>query len=221
MFSKAQDRPYNYISKKDNKTKNLRNNMRIKHFESGNSLLKEDYGIKITCRVQKKKELKISPLEFRKLTKTQKTRLMRPIKNTLQINEKIYEVIRLLFLVKINKAFPKLSKSDYLLQFVKYPHQILRLKSVASSQKGISVDRISTGMKNAFGKPFCMASRIVKDNDIFFQCFFNHKYERDALKIRDLVKSLCHKVPFTPKIEVQINNKTQSNSEGAIEGTHI
>lgn len=185
VFCKAidRDRPYHYLSKKDNKTKNHRSNMRAKHMESGNKTLRwSDAAVVYT------------------MSTTQKA----------QVPEKVYETVRLTFLTKINKAFPKLDKKDYLYRYVKIPHQILRLKTSVSAQKGISVDRISTGMKNAFGKFYSFATRIkpkvvnkkvVSEEVIKLYCSKNLSDEKSVRAIYNLLKTLNHKLPFKATVK--------------------
>lgn len=181
VFARAKDRPYTYISKKDNKTKNLRSNMRTKHMESGNKKLRYAAKVKFTVSVLEK----------------------------ITIPEKVYETSRLLFLTKINKAFPKIEKADYLFRFVKYPHQILRLKTSVSAQKGISVDRISSGMKNAFGKPYSLAARITKPNEALIEFYLSEKYNKESSlqTVRKIFREINHKLPCNTKVVYQILDK--------------
>ena len=176
VYAKANDRPYTYISKNDNKAKNLRANMRTKHMESGFKSLKYSAAKKIVL-----KNMQIC-----------------------QVPERVYETVRLLFLTKLNKAFPKIDKKDYLFRLDKYPHQILRLKAAASAQTGISVDRISTGMKNAFGKPYSMAAKLRYIDRSVIEVYLSEKYADDKSvdKIKEILKKLNHKLPFKSKIEV-------------------
>lgn len=188
VYSKAisRDRPYTYISKKDNKTKNHRNTMRIKHLESGNKMLRHE-GAKIVYSVK--------------------------TTDASQIPERVYEVVRLTFLTYLNQEFEKIEKKDYLFRYVKVPHQILRLKTAASAGKGISVDRISTGMKNAFGKFFSFATRIptVKKNfknvpQEIFKVYVSNTYSSPAniKKMYNIISKMKHKLPVKIKVSYQV-----------------
>lgn len=184
VYSKAveRDRPYTYLSKRDNKTKNHRNNMRTKHMESGN------------------KNLRFKDAEVIFSVNTT---------DSSHIPEKVYEVVRLSFLTLLNQTFNKIQKKDYLYRYVKIPHQILRLKTAASAGKGISVDRISTGMKNAFGKFYSFAIRVrkkFKNKEVvpqqILKVYFTKTYANtvDLKKIYDILKTVGKKLPVKTKI---------------------
>lgn len=190
VFCKAvsRDRPYTYLSKKDNKTKNHRNNMRTKHMQSGNKNLRHE-GASLIFSVTTTAEA--------------------------QIPEKVYETLRLTFLTKLNKAFDKVEKKDYLYRYLLVPHQILRLKTSVSAQKGISVDRISTGMKNAFGKFYSFATRIKNKihhgkpvEACLLKIYFTKTYadKKSVTKLYQLLKTLNHKLPVKAKVTYQLKN---------------
>ena len=64
-----------------------------------------------------------------------------------------------------NRALERdLGKSGYHLKIRVYPHQILRENPLAT---GAGADRMSTGMKKAFGKPIGLAARI-KEGQVLF-----------------------------------------------------
>lgn len=182
VFAKARDRPYSYISKNDNKTKNFRNNMRAKHMESGNKKLRHE-GADLVFTVS--------------------------TCDRSQIPERVYETTRITFLTELANKFGKIEKQFYLYRYIKIPHQILRLKTAASAGKGISVDRISTGMKNAFGKFYSFATRIVPKMSSkkvvpqeFLKVYFTKEYSDPAStkKIYDIICALKNKLPVKIKV---------------------
>lgn len=188
VYSKAveRDRPYTYISKRDNKTKNHRNNMRTKHMESGNKNLRfKDAAVVFSVKTT----------------------------DSSHIPEKVYEVVRLSFLTLLNQTFTKIEKKDYLYRYIKIPHQILRLKTAASAGKGISVDRISTGMKNAFGKFYSFATRICKKTkekkvipQQLIKVYFTNNYANavDIKKIQEILKTIGKKLPVTVTVRYHL-----------------
>lgn len=178
VFAKAKDRPYTYISKRNDKTKNLRTNCRFKVYQTGNKKLQKDYYGKISLYVTE----------------------------DLQIFEKLLETTRLLLLTKMNKTTKKkLSRNEFFFKYYKYTHQVLRLKTVVSAQKGISVDRISKGMKLAFGKPEGLAvrTRHVKIPEAFIELFLSKKYYDKYLRqFKEDLKKVALKTPLRKKLVV-------------------
>lgn len=57
----------------------------------------------------------------------------------------------------------KLSKSDYKMKILVYPHHVLRENPLAS---GAGADRLSTGMAHSFGKPIGVAAQVPKGKDL-------------------------------------------------------
>src|SRR3972149_4705110 len=64
-----------------------------------------------------------------------------------QIRDNALEAAR----VVVNKFLDtKLGVANYFMKFLKYPHQVVREKSIAT---GAGADRYSSGMAHAYGKP--------------------------------------------------------------------
>jgi large subunit ribosomal protein L10e len=57
----------------------------------------------------------------------------------------------------------KVGQSGYHLKIKIYPHNVLRENKIAT---GAGADRISEGMRHAFGKPIGTAARVVRDQEI-------------------------------------------------------
>lgn len=57
----------------------------------------------------------------------------------------------------------KLSKSDYKMKLLLYPHHVLRENPLAA---GAGADRMSTGMAHSFGKPIGIAAQVRNGKDL-------------------------------------------------------
>ena len=77
-------------------------------------------------------------------------------KNSLQLRHNCLEAARLTSNRTLEKA---LSKSGYRLVLRPFPHHVLRENPLAA---GAGADRMSTGMKNSFGKPIGIAADIMR-----------------------------------------------------------
>lgn len=73
-------------------------------------------------------------------------------------------------------------KTGFMLRLHKFPHHILRENALAS---GAGADRLSTGMKQSFGKPIGIAAQ-VHEGDIVFEARSDN--EAAAKKALDLIK---------------------------------
>ena len=70
-----------------------------------------------------------------------------------------------------NRILEALGKNAYFLRLRKYPFHILRENPLAT---GAGADRMSTGMKLAFGKPISMAARVF-EGDIIMEARVSKK----------------------------------------------
>ncbi len=87
------------------------------------------------------------------------------------------------------------SAEAYYLQIRPYPHQVIREHKMAT---GAGADRISSGMRNAFGKPVGTAAR-VKSGDIIMVA---RTTPDKAKKLRDALHKASIKLPTPCKIEI-------------------
>lgn len=85
----------------------------------------------------------------------------------------------------------KLRKSFYCFKILIYPHHILRENPIAS---GAGADRLSTGMKNSFGKAIGLAAQIREGQILLEVSANNESVARLALK------RAAHKLPCKSKI---------------------
>ena len=63
-----------------------------------------------------------------------------------------------------NKYLEKEIPGNYFFRVIKYPHNVLREKRMAT---GAGADRISQGMTLAFGKPSAVAARVYEGDPVF------------------------------------------------------
>ncbi len=77
-----------------------------------------------------------------------------------------------------------------------YPHNILRENKIAI---GAGADRISDGMRGAFGKPVGMAARVRPDQKIMTM-----RTTKDFLMAaKDALRKAGHKIPIPCRIEIE------------------
>ncbi|MDH4123414.1 MAG: 50S ribosomal protein L16 [Thermoplasmata archaeon] len=75
----------------------------------------------------------------------------------------------------------KIGNSNYFMKILVYPHNVLRENKIAV---GAGADRISDGMRHAFGKPVGTAARISKNQSILMleTTTTNFKFAKEALE---------------------------------------
>ncbi len=110
-------------------------------------------------------------------------------RDSLQIRHNSIESARLL----INKRLEGALGKNYHLQIRIYPHHILRENSLAS---GAGADRLSMGMKKAFGKPISSAAQ-VKEGQILIALKINKK-----IFGKKVLEKAKHKLPCSTTIEI-------------------
>lgn len=103
--------------------------------------------------------------------------------------------------ISINrKLIDKLGPENYYLQIRPYPHHVLREHKMAT---GAGADRISSGMKLAFGRPVGTAAR-VHSGDIIMVGRANSE---GARLLKDALKKASIKLPTPCKLEVTRGRK--------------
>ncbi len=89
----------------------------------------------------------------------------------------------------------KLGKLNYYFRIRAFPHHILRENPLAS---GAGADRLSTGMKQSFGKPIGAAAQ-VKKGKVLFEVFVD---EKNIDVAKTALKKSCHKLPISGVFEI-------------------
>ena len=117
-------------------------------------------------------------------------------KNDLQIRDIALESARQTSNRLLEK---KLTKTDYKMKILAYPHHVLRENPLAA---GAGADRMSTGMAHSFGKPIGIAAQIKKGKNLM-------RVDVNAVHIeiaRQALKRAQYKLPCPCTISV-IKNK--------------
>ena len=98
--------------------------------------------------------------------------------------------------ISINRKMTEATGSDnYFLQIRPYPHQVLREHKMAT---GAGADRISSGMRRAFGRPVGTAARVRKGAVIMV----GRANADQARKLRDALHKASIKLPTPCRIEI-------------------
>ena len=98
--------------------------------------------------------------------------------------------------VSVNRKMLEGSSPDsYFLQIRPYPHQVIREHKMAT---GAGADRISSGMRAAFGRPVGTAARVHTDDIIMVGRTSPDK----ARKMRDALHKASMKLPTPCRIEI-------------------
>ncbi len=98
--------------------------------------------------------------------------------------------------VMANKIFEKkITKDFYFFKVRKYPHQVLREHAILT---GAGADRLSSGMRKAFGKPKGRAVRTKKE-EVLMSLFTLKKYEHAA---KEGLKRAVLKLPGNAKVKM-------------------
>lgn len=132
-------------------------------------------------------------------TKEYNTQLDVIAKGSLQIRDNAVEAMRQKLVKKLNDAF---GKDNFVLKLRLFPHQVIREHKAAT---GAGADRVSKGMKHAFGKNASRAIQ-VKKNDVFLSVVVDKTQTKTTEKILD---SIRYKVflPFAIKVHSHENKK--------------
>ncbi|MEM3214988.1 MAG: 50S ribosomal protein L16 [Conexivisphaerales archaeon] len=97
--------------------------------------------------------------------------------------------------VAANKIIEPLGESAYFLKLVPYPHVILRENKMIATA---GADRLSEGMRRAFGKPIGLAARI-ESNDPILEIYIKKENLDKAKKAMKIARS---KLPMKTRMEV-------------------
>ncbi|MFP4005749.1 MAG: 50S ribosomal protein L16 [Candidatus Hadarchaeia archaeon] len=108
--------------------------------------------------------------------------------------------------VSANRFLEKTAgKDNYYLRLRVYPHQILRENPMAL---GAGADRISDGMRKAFGRPVSLAARISRGQKIFTVQVPEEFYKTG----REALRRARMKLPLPAKISVDEGSEIISSS---------
>ncbi len=108
-----------------------------------------------------------------------------------QVRQNALEAAR----VAANKVIEKIGEDNYFLRLVPFPHVILRENKMIATA---GADRLSEGMRRAFGKPIGLAARI-EPNDPVLEIYVKGEYLDKAKEAMRIAKS---KLPMKTKLEI-------------------
>lgn len=97
--------------------------------------------------------------------------------------------------VSVNKIAASLGEGNYYLSVRAFPHVILRENKVVATA---GADRLSEGMRRAFGKPVGLAAR-VEDGTVLIELRIRGK---DIQQAKDALKVASSKLPVKTRLEV-------------------
>ena len=102
--------------------------------------------------------------------------------------------------ININRKLVKdIGRMNFHLKLRTFPHHILRENKQAT---GAGADRVSQGMRSAFGKPVGSAAR-VEVNQKIFTCYTT---VANADKVKEIMKHGIYKLPSPGRIVVEKQN---------------
>ncbi|MFA5396925.1 MAG: 50S ribosomal protein L16 [Methanomicrobiales archaeon] len=122
-----------------------------------------------------------------------------PVSISLQVDEKCQIRHTALEAARISlnrKLIKDIGRMNFHLKLRTYPHHVLRENKQAT---GAGADRVSQGMRMAFGKPVGTAARVEVDQKIF-TCYTS---VANAEKVKDIMKHGLYKLPSPGRIIVE------------------
>ncbi|RLG21104.1 50S ribosomal protein L16 [Candidatus Micrarchaeota archaeon] len=99
-------------------------------------------------------------------------------------------------------------KENYYFKVRVFPHQVLREHAMLS---GAGADRLSSGMRKAFGKPVGRAA-VVKKGQKIMSIYTTKQFEKEA---REALRKAGSRMPGTPKVKVEAIRKEEAGKEAA------
>jgi large subunit ribosomal protein L10e len=108
-----------------------------------------------------------------------------------QIRQNALEAAR----VAANKTIEEIGENNYFLRLVPYPHVILRENKMIATA---GADRLSEGMRRAFGKPIGLAAR-VEPGDVILEIYVKKEFLEKAKEALRVARS---KLPVKTRLEI-------------------
>lgn len=121
-----------------------------------------------------------------------------------QIRQNALEAAR----VAANKILEGLGEANYFLRLVPYPHVILRENKMIATA---GADRLSEGMRRAFGKPVGLAARVEKGETILEVYIKKENLE----KAKEALRVARSKLPVSCRIETVEAAKEEAEASAA------
>ena len=125
-----------------------------------------------------------------------------PVAVSIQVDEKCQIRHTAMEAARINinrKLIKDVGRMNFHLKLRTYPHHVLRENKQAT---GAGADRVSEGMRMAFGKAVGTAAR-VEPNQKIFTCYTT---EANADKVKNIMKHGIYKLPSPGRIVIEKQN---------------
>ncbi|MFP3214526.1 MAG: 50S ribosomal protein L16 [Nitrososphaeria archaeon] len=135
--------------------------------------------------------LRIAKFTMGKLTSGYDYVLRLISESKVQVRQNALEAAR----VGANKIIEKVGEDNYFLRLVPFPHVILRENKMIATA---GADRLSEGMRRAFGKPIGLAARI-EPGDTVIELYVKKEYLDKAKEALRIAKS---KLPMKTRLEI-------------------
>jgi large subunit ribosomal protein L10e len=114
-----------------------------------------------------------------------------------QIRHSALEAARMSINRKLNND---LGRMNYHLKLRTYPHHVLRENKQAT---GAGADRVSQGMRLAFGKAVGTAARVIPNQKVFTV----YTNLQDVEKVKNALRHGGHKLPSSTHMEISVKNE--------------
>ncbi|MCI4439403.1 50S ribosomal protein L16 [archaeon] len=101
-----------------------------------------------------------------------------------------------------NRLQKTVGEGNYTLIVKPYPHVIIREHKMLT---GAGADRLSEGMRRAFGKPTTRGAKVSRDQEIFEI----RAFKKDLPSIKEAIEIGLHKLPIEAKIVSEEVNEQQ------------
>jgi len=135
--------------------------------------------------------LRIAKFTMGKLTSGYDYVLRLSSEASVQVRQNSLEAAR----VAANKVIEKIGEDNYFLRLVPFPHIILRENKMIATA---GADRLSEGMRRAFGKPVGLAARI-EPGDSILEIYVKKEYLDKAKEAMRIARS---KLPMKTKLTI-------------------
>jgi LSU ribosomal protein L10AE len=135
--------------------------------------------------------LRIAKFTMGKLTSGYDYVLRLTSESSVQVRQNALEAAR----VGANKVIEKIGEDNYFLRLVPFPHVILRENKMIATA---GADRLSEGMRRAFGKPVGLAARI-EPGDSVLEIYVKKEFLEKAKEAMRIARS---KLPMKTRLEI-------------------
>jgi Ribosomal protein L16/L10E len=96
--------------------------------------------------------------------------------------------------ISANKLLSReVGENNYHIKILVYPHHVLRENKQAT---GAGADRVSQGMREAFGKPVGLAARVTAGQPIISVGVYKQNFD----EVKEALKKACYRLPTPCKI---------------------